>query len=416
MVRDIMKELQMTLKEADRLFVIRRLKDKKINLKKAAEELGLCIKQCYRLLQRFLKNGPQGLISLKKGKPSNNHLDENIIQKVLNIIKEKYFDYGPTLIKEKLEEKHDLHLAKESIRQIMIKEGIWIPNKVKEKKIHPRRTRRSIIGELEQIDGSYEYWFEDRADKCCLLVCIDDATSQIMLLMFCKTETTENYLEFLKKYLKKYGRPISFYSDKHSIFRINNKQKYEGIFSTKFQKVLKVLDIELICAHSPQAKGRVERANGVRQDRWIKGLREEGISSIEEGNAYLETFRKKYNQKFGKEPADEKDVHRALLPSHNLDMILVEKSQRVISKDLSFSYKTVLYQIDSSYRNRLSGKLIDIHEKNGELKFTGINGKPLKIKIWQEKVVKGPKVLDAKGLEMLWHSKPKKPGKHHPWR
>jgi transposase len=129
-----MKELQMTLKEADRLFVIRRLKDKKINLKKAAQELGLCIKQCYRLLQRFIKNGPQGLISLRRGKPSNNHLDYDFVHKIVAVIKEKYFDYGPTLIKEKLEEKHNLYLSKETIRQIIIKEGLWTPNKVKDKK------------------------------------------------------------------------------------------------------------------------------------------------------------------------------------------------------------------------------------------------------------------------------------------
>lgn len=130
----MMKELQMTLQEADRLFVIRRLKDKKINLKKAAQELGLCIKQCYRLLQRFIKNGPQGLISLRRGKPSNNHLDYDFVHKIVAVIKEKYFDYGPTLIKEKLEEKHNLYLSKETIRQIMIKEGLWTPNKVKDKK------------------------------------------------------------------------------------------------------------------------------------------------------------------------------------------------------------------------------------------------------------------------------------------
>ena len=186
--------------------------------------------------------------------------------------------------------------------------------------------------------------------------------------------------------------------------------------NTSFHRALKELDIELICAHSPQAKGRVERANGILQDRLIKELREEGISSIAEGNAYLEIFRKKYNQKFGKEPADRKNAHRELLRSHNPDMILLEKSQRVISKDLSFSYKTTLYQIDSNYRNRLSGKRIDIYEKNGVIQYAGIDGNPLKIKKWQEKVIRSPQVLDAKGLEMLWPAKARKPGKYHPWR
>ena len=410
------KEVQMTLKEADRLFVIRRLKDKKINLKKAAQELGLCIKQCYRLLQSFIKNGPQGLISLRKGKPSNNRSDYKLTQKVLTIIKEKYLDYGPTLIKEKLEEKHDLHLAKETIRQIMIKEGIWMPNKVKDKKIHPRRMRRPRIGELEQIDGSYEYWFEDRADKCCLLVAIDDASSQIMLLMFCKTETTENYLKLLKKYLKKYGRPLAFYSDKHSIFRVNNKQKYEGVFSTKFQKVLKKLDIELICAHSPQAKGRVERANGILQDRLIKWLREEGIGTVGEANERIEDFRIKYNKKFAKDPADKTDAHRKLLPSQNIEHLCMVQEERTLSKNLSFQYKTNLYQINAEYKNRLCGKKILIYESDGEIKMVTQNGKELKFLKWQEKLCEPTKIIDVKDLETYWPTIKRKPNKFHPWK
>jgi len=407
-------ELAMTIKEADRYSIMNQIRTRKLKIKEASHVLGISYRQARRLWQRYKKEGPKGLISKRKGRPSNHQMACGIKEKALTLVTEKYADYGPTLAAEKLHEKHSLILSKETLRQLMIQEGLWKAKKEKKRKAHPRRTRRSCMGELVQIDGSYHRWFEDRAEKCCLLVCVDDATSQIMYMRFCKTESTDDYFETVRAYLREHGRPKAFYSDKHSIFRVNMKGREEN--DTSFHRALKELDIELICAHSPQAKGRVERANGVLQDRLIKELREEGISSIEEGNAYLETFRKKYNQKFGKEPADEKDVHRALLPSHNLDMILVEKSQRVISKDLSFSYKTVLYQIDSSYRNRLSGKLIDIHEKNGELKFTGINGKPLKIKIWQEKVVKGPKVLDAKGLEMLWHSKPKKPGKHHPWR
>jgi hypothetical protein len=412
----MIKEVQMTLKEADRLFVIRRLKDKKINLKRAAEELGLCTKQCYRLLQRFILNGAQGLISLRRGKPSNNHLDYKLIQKVVAIIKEKYFDYGPTLIKEKLEEKHKLYLSRETIRQIMTKEGIWTPNKVKYRKIHPRRTRRSRIGELEQIDGSYEYWFEERADKSCLLVCIDDASSQIMLLMFCKTETTENYLKFLKMYLKKYGRPLAFYSDKHSVFRINNKQKYEGIFSTKFQKVLKELDIELICAHSPQAKGRVERANGILQDRLIKWLREERISTIEDANECIEDFRIKYNKKFAKEPADKTDAHRKLLTNKNIEHLCMIQEERTLSKNLSFQYKTNLYQIDNEYKNRLCGKKILIYESDGEIKMITQNGKELKFLKWKEKLCEPTKIIDTKDLEVFWPTIKRKTSKFHPWK
>ena len=404
----------MTLKEADRYSIMSQMESQKITIKEASHVLGISYRQARRLWYRYQREGPKGLISKRKGKPSNHQMACGVKEKAMALVKEKYADYGPTLATEKLQEKHSLILSKETLRQLMIQEGLWKPKKEKKRKAHPRRTRRSCMGELVQIDGSYHRWFEDRAEKCCLLVCVDDATSQIMYMRFCKTETTDDYFETVQSYLHEYGRPKAFYSDKHSIFRVNMKG-CEGN-NTSFHRALKELDIELICAHSPQAKGRVERANGVLQDRLIKELREEGISSIAEGNAYLETFRKKYNKKFGKEPADRKNAHRELLCSHNLNMILVEKSQRVISKDLSFSYKTALYQIDSNYRNRLSGKRIDIFERNGMIVYAGIDGKQLKIKKWQEKVIKCPKVLDAKGLEILWSTKARKPGKHHPWR
>lgn len=410
-------ELKMTLKEADRLSVMRRLDDKEINLKKAAAELGLSYKQTYRLRLRYKKEGPPGLISRRQGRPSNNQLPEELLQKALTLIREKYVDYGPTLVKEKLEEKHHLRLAKETIRQLMIKEGIWKAKEAKYRKVHPRRTRRSNLGELEQIDGSYEHWFEERGEKCCLLVCVDDATSRLMLLRFCKTETTQDYLQFLKLYLEKHGRPTTFYSDKHSVFRVNNKKKQEGIFSTKFQNVLKKLDIGLICAHSPQAKGRVERANGILQDRLIKELRERGISTIEEGNKFLEEFRLKYNNKFAVDPANPEDAHRKLLPNQNLEHLCMVEEERVLSKDLSFQYNTELYQIDSEYKHRLYGKRIQIYELDGKIERILQNGKELKYRKWREKLFEPTKVVDTKDLETLWHTTvKKKPKMHHCWR
>ena len=158
-------ELKMTLKEADRLTVMKLLEHKKINLKQAAEDLDLCYKQAYRIRQRYREEGPKGLISKRRDKPSNNYLSNELIQKALDLIKEKYSDYGPTLACEKLKEKHSLKISRETLRYLMIKEGIWKAKKAKDRKIHPRRTRRSRLGELEQIDGSYEYWFETRAEN-----------------------------------------------------------------------------------------------------------------------------------------------------------------------------------------------------------------------------------------------------------
>ena len=297
----------MTIKEADRYTVVKAVKNKKINLKQGEKELCLSYSQMKRIWRNYSREGHQGLISKKRGKASNNQLSYKIRHQAIFLIKEKYYDYGPTLIKEKLEEKHHIKIGKETLRQLMIKKGIWKAKTKKYKKVYARRTRRSRYGELEQIDGSYHHWFEDRGEKCCLLVSVDDATSSITGLKFCKHETTYDYLDFLKTYIKSHGKPMAFYSDKHSVFRVNNKKK-EGIANTKFQKVLKKLDIELICANSPQAKGRVERANGVLQDRLVKELREENISSIEEWNKYLEN------------PADENQ--KKVISKHLKDLLL----------------------------------------------------------------------------------------------
>jgi transposase len=409
-------ELKMTLKEADRFAIMKRLENKEINLQKAAEELGLSYKQISRIWKSYKQKGARGLISLRKGKPSNNCLKIKFKEKILKIIKEKYIDYGPTLAKEKLEEKHKLKLSKETLRQLMIKNGIWKSKKIKERKIYARRTRRSRFGDLEQIDGSYEYWFEDRGEKSCLLVSVDDATSALTCLKFCKTETTQDYLEFLKDYLKHYGRPMAFYSDKHSVFRVNNKQKQEGLSETRFQKILKQLDIELICANSPQAKGRVERANKVLQDRLIKELREKDINTIEQANEYLEEFRLKYNKKFAVTPAKAENAHRQLLSEHKLEELFMLQEERVLSKDLSFQYKTQIYQINSQYKNRLYGKKVQIYEYHGEIKMIMQNGKKLKYHKWIEKIAEPTKTLDVKELEIFWPTINRKPKRNHPWR
>ena len=199
------------------------------------------------------------------------------------IINENYYDFGPTLACEKLLENHNIKMSVETIRKLMIQEGIWKSRKHKKVIVHQMRSRRSRFGDLIQVDGSYHNWFENRDDKCCLLVFIDDATSKITSAKFCRHETTNNYLKTLEEHIKNYGKPISIYSDKHSIFKVNNKKHFTATEITHFGSVLKKLDIGLICANSPQAKGRVERANGILQDRLIKEMRLKNISSIEEG-------------------------------------------------------------------------------------------------------------------------------------
>jgi hypothetical protein len=411
-------ELTMSLKEADRLTVVKRLGSKELDVGEAAKELGISPRQMKRIRKRYKENGVKGLLSLRKGKPSANRIPTIVRKKALDLIRKHYPDYGPTLAVEKLREKHKLKISKETLRQLMIVEGLWKGKKRKEKKAHPRRTRRSRLGELIQIDGSYEYWFEDRGKKCCLIVFIDDATSRIMLMRFCRTETSEDYLKMLRTYIERYGRPQALYSDKHSIFRVTRKELHgEGKWTTRFHEVLKSLNIELICAHSPQAKGRVERANGTLQDRLIKELREMGICSSEEGNKFLDEYTKVYNEKFSVEPSSPEDAHQHILPSHKLEYMFMLKEQRKLSKDLSFQYKNEIYQIETSKVYSLWGKQVDVFESDGEVKMVLQGEKPLKYYKWKEKIVEPAEIIDVKELETRWSErKTRKPANRHPWR
>ncbi|HXF29538.1 MAG TPA: ISNCY family transposase [Chlamydiales bacterium] len=410
-------ELKMTLKEADRLVIVRRLEIKDLNITSAARELRVSSRQMKRIWKRYRQMGPMGIISLRKGKPNCRRLSIELREKTLNLIREKYSDYGPTLVAEKLKEKHGIDLSKEMIRRLMIADNLRGVKKTKRYKVHPRRTRRSRVGELVQIDGSYEYWFEERGEKCCLIVFVDDATSQIALMRFCRTETSEDYLKMLRMYLERYGRPLALYSDKHSIFRVTKKEQYtEGKWTTRFHGVLKELDIELICAHSPQAKGRVERANGTLQDRLIKEMRERRISSIEEGNAFLDEFTKIYNKKFAKAPANPEDAHRSLLPSHKPEQLFMLKETRILSKDLSFQYKNEIYQIEAERRHSLRGE-VDIFESEGKVIMILKEGRSLKYRKWKERQTETVPVIDAKELEIYWPEKKKrKQWRNHPWK
>ena len=407
----------MTLKEADRLTVVKRIKIKELKIGDGARELDITPRQMKRIVRRYTEKGAQGLLSLKKGKPSSNRVSNVLRKKALKIIHKRYWDYGPTLAAEKLREKHGLELSKETLRKLMIQDGLWKGKRRKEKTQHPRRTRRSRLGEMIQIDGSYEYWFEDRGGKCCLIVFIDDATSKIMLMRFCRTETTEDYLKILRIYIERYGRPLTLYSDKHSIFRVNKKELHEkGQWITRFHEVLKELHIELICAHSPQAKGRVERANETLQARLIKELREKDICSMEQGNNFMDEYTEVYNEKFGIEPYSSENAHLNVLPSHKLDQMFMLKEERVLSKNLSFQYKNELYQVDSNTLHRLKGKKVTIFTSDGDIKLILQDGKPLTCHKWKE-LNEPTSIVDSKELSIRWPTKNNhKPRMDHPWR
>jgi hypothetical protein len=411
-----LEKRSMSIREANRLSVMKQLDKKMLSMKKASEEMGVSSRQAKRIRKRYLIEGDVGLISKHRGKVSPNKIDSKLKKQVQAIIRrEEYQGFGPTLLEEKLRERHGIYLSNETLRKWMIEEGLWEAKKRKTRKIYQRRMRRSRFGEMLQGDGSRHAWFEDRGEVCTLVLFIDDATGKLTAGKFVSAETTEAYQIILEEHLMRYGRPLALYVDKHSIFRTSRETAKES--ETHFARVLRDLDIELICAHSPQAKGRIERANETLQDRLIKELRLLKISTMEEANNYLPIFFDMFNQKFGKEPLDPKEAHRPLQENSDLEKIFARRSFRKVSKDLSFQYEGVFYQITTKQPNRFRHEQIMILERPGKPIHIEAGGKEYSYTKWEkEGRHEKPKILDTKELEAYWPMRGNKPGKHHPWR
>lgn len=364
--------ISMSLKELDRLQIIRDSVSRQITQEQAADRIGISIRQVKRLVQRYRIEGPQGLVSRRRGQRPNNAFTSEFRTLVISLVRDKYPDFGPTFACEKLRKLHELALSAETLRKWMVEEGLWRERRRKTARIYQRRQRRPCYGELIQIDGSPHDWFEERGPRCTLIVFIDDATSALMALRFAPAETTRAYMETLRDYLDKYGRPLALYSDRHSIFRVNNPER-EGEL-TQFTRAIKTLGIEPIHANSPQAKGRVERANQTLQDRLVKELRLRNISDIETANLWLSEFVKDYNSRFASIPRENGNAHREILHSpEELNYILSYQSRRVLSKNLTFQYKTSAYQIRSEGQGyRLRHAIVTVCENfNGEITEVG---------------------------------------------
>lgn len=338
--------LTLSRKELDRLSVMKSLQEKRLKQKAAAERLSLCVRQVRRIFSRYRRMGPSGLASRKRGKPGNRRLPEAFRQRVLDIVKKSYHDFKPTLALEKLSECHDIGISVTTLRKWMIADGLHTVRRKHKRAIHQLRERRPCFGELIQIDGSHHRWFEERGGLCALIVFIDDASGQILFMRFYPAETSEAYMDGMRHYLRKYGRPVSFYSDKDSVFRINQEEVKLALGLTQVGRILKTLDIELICANSPQAKGRIERSFKTLQDRLVKELRLAGISSIAEANRFLEGYRKRFNRRFAVKPRSPENAHRPVRHSQeDLDIIFSIQEPRILSKCLSMQYHNALYQI-----------------------------------------------------------------------
>ncbi|QEH78199.1 ISNCY family transposase [Sphingomonas sp. C8-2] len=348
--------------ELSRYDTLRRFERGELRIEDAAMLLGVSRRQVYRLLGRLRSDGPEALVSWKRGRPSNRTFSAEFRTRVVDLVRENYSDFGPTLAAEYLAERHKITISHETLRKWMIAEGFWKDRDARRPRPYQPRYRRDCRGELIQIDGSKHWWFEDRGQQCTLLVYIDDATSELMHLKMVESESTFAYMDATREYIEAHGKPVAFYSDKHSVFR-NNTASAKGDGMTHFGRSMEALNIEIICAHSPQAKGRVERANATLQDRLVKAMRLEGISTIAAANAFLPGYMVTHNARFAKAPFDERDVHRPLALHENLRTEMVWREWRSVTSSLTLHYNKAMFILEPTEISRpLAGKRVEVCE------------------------------------------------------
>lgn len=345
----------MTQRDRDRLVVLKKAQKKLIKQLQAAKELDISPRQVRRLLRRLREQGDAAVVHALRGRQSNRRLGEETRQKIVQFLsQEVYRDFGPTLAAEYLRKKHGVKVGREALRQIMVAAGLWRARKERTEAVHEWRPRRSCRGELVQWDTSDHAWLEDRGPRLYLIHMIDDATSELMARFVTSDSTAEN-MRLLWTYVAKNGRPLAFYTDKASHFQTTPKTSRhlsrverdpKELPPTQIGRGLRELGIGWIAAHSPQAKGRVERSFGTAQDRLVKGMRVSGVRTLEEANRYLvEDFLPWWNQHLVVVPANPTDAHRPLGAEHNLASALSHVEARQVASDYTIRCDGKMYQI-----------------------------------------------------------------------
>lgn len=415
-----MRIREMTTIERLRLKVITELAMGRINAAAAATQISLSVRQAKRLKKKFREKGVDGLIHGLRGIPGQRHIDRNMENKIVRIIKDKYLDFGPTMIWEKLQLVHGITLSDETIRAIMIRNGIWHSRKRNRGRYFSWRNRRSAYGELVQFDGSYHDWFEGRnpnVPETCLLAAIDDATGKITGASFGENESVTAVFSFWLEYVKVNGIPKEIYLDKFSTYKINHPKAVDNeLFMTQFNRAMGELGTRLIFANSPQAKGRIERLFQTLQDRLVKEMRLLKINTVSDANIFLkETFIPWFNDRYAVIPQLETDCHRTLdiATGQKLKSIFAKQYCRGINNDFTVRYRSCYYQLkeiqpttvfkaDTVLIEERLDETIHMKCKNHYLNFFKLPGRPVKVS-------KPPVILTAHKSNWI-------PPKDHPWR
>lgn len=402
--------ITMSRRESKRLHLVHQALDRKINQVAAAKVLGLCDRQFRRLLKRVRTEGDEGVCHRSRGRASNNRIPRKIRNRALSLFKREYFDFNLAHATEKLFEAHGIAISDETLRLWLNEAGV--PYKKRRVRKHrQRRERKACFGELVQIDGSHHDWFEGRGPWCVFMGYIDDATGTVSG-RFYAYEGTKPAMDSMRRYIRQYGIPQSVYLDKHTTYKSWAKPTIDEQLvgqepMSHFEKSLAALEVEVIHANSPQAKGRVERLFKTLQDRLVREMRLLKIKSIEEANAFLETYLPKYNDRFRKQARFKADLHRPALPARELDRIFCIQEERTVRNDFTIAYNGKLYQIEQMTRAK---KVIVEERLDGSLHIT-YKGQDLRYRLITEQPREKP---DAP--LMITAKNPWTPPADHPWK
>lgn len=400
----------MSVKELRRVHVIRQTREKQLTQVKAGALLGLTPRHIRRLIARVEQAGDHGLAHQGRGKPSNRRLPEKLKTKALTLCEKRYGDFGPTLAAEQLAEHHGITLSNETLRLWLRARGIT--HFTRRKRPHRAwRERKAHVGELVQLDGSHHDWFEERGPRCVLLAYIDDASSRVFA-RFYEYEGTIPAMDSFQRYVRRYGIPLAVYADKHTTYQSpappTVDEQLAGVTPmSQFGRALGELGVELIAAHSPQAKGRVERLFKTLQDRLVKALRLAGIATIEAANRFVEEWLPRYNQRFTVQPAQATDLHRPRPAHRELDRSLCLKTTRCLRKDWTVAHHGQLYQV----RTNVRATHVMVEERvDGTMRITH-HGRPLDYRAIPARPERVPEPLKAHVPR-----RPVTPRPDHPWR
>jgi len=338
----------MSYDELARVSIVQQLINGRRAQRAAGTMLGLTSRQVRRLCGAYETHGSAGLASKQRGRPSNRRLAEGLRREALELVRGRYEGFGPTLAHEKLTEVHNLDISIDTLRHWVSEDGLWVPPAERQPRIRQPRRRRPFRGELIQIDGYDHEWFEDRGPRCTALVFVDDATSALMELLFCESESVFSYFTATRAFLEEHGCPVALQRDKAGVFHVNAIDAKDGDGVTQLARAMHSLNIDIICANTPAANGRVERAHLTLQDRLVKELRLRDISEIASANAFAEEYRTDYNWRFAGAPHSEHEAHRPLRASDDLDRLFTWQESRKVSKNLTLNYKRTLYLLDET--------------------------------------------------------------------